>query len=379
MNLLGTHLTLLIGPTVPIPASPELVRSLRRVEVQNRDVGRSGFELQFSIGRSGPLDVTDFPIQRDPRVKPLSRVIVVVTFNVVPQVLIDGIVTRQTLSPGNEPGTSTLTLKGQDVSFMMTRTERSAEHLALPEPLIVAKTILSYAQYGLIPLVIPPPVIDPPLPIERVPVQQQTDYDYLSRLARRHGYVFYITPGPAPGVNTAYWGPQIRVGVPQRAITVNMGPETNARLDDADHDGLDPTMVEGQVQDRLTNARVPVRTFASTKVPLSTQPSWLVNQAGIRHTQMRSTGVSAMSALARAQGRTEASTEVVRVDGELDASRYGGILRSRALVGVRGAGYSYDGWYYVKDVTHRVSPGSYTQRFTLTRDGVGSTTPLVIP
>ena len=379
MSLLGTHLTLLIGPTVPVPASPELIRSLRRVEVQNRDDRRSGFELQFSIGRSGPSDVVDYPIQRDPRVRPLSRVIVIVTFNVIPEVLIDGIVTRQTLSPGDDPGTSTLTLKGQDVSFMMSRHERSAEHVALPESLIVAKVLLLYAQYGLIPLVIPPPVIDPPLPIERVPVQQQSDYDYLTALARRHGYVFYVIPGPAPGTNTAYWGPPIRVGLPQRAITVNMGPETNATIGDADNDALEPTLVEGRVQDRLTNARVPVRTFASTRVPLSSQPSWLVHQQGIRHSQMRSTGVTAMSALARAQGATDASTDVVHVDGTLDTNRYGGILHSRALVGVRGAGYANDGWYYVKNVTHQITVGSYTQRFELTRDGVGSTTPVVVP
>ena len=39
------------------------------------------------------------------------------------------------------------------------------------------------------------------------------------RMAARHGYVFYISPGPLPGMNTGYWGPPIRIGVPQPAIT----------------------------------------------------------------------------------------------------------------------------------------------------------------
>ena len=98
---------------------------------------------------------------------------------------------------------------------------------------------------------IPPTAIDVPLPIERIPVQQGTDLEYLRELAERHGYVFYVMPGPSPFTNIAYWGPPIRVGLPQRAITVNMGPETNAKLDEAAHGRpRGRRMVEGEVQDR---------------------------------------------------------------------------------------------------------------------------------
>jgi len=48
-------------------------------------------------------------------------------------------------------------------------------------------------------------------------------------------------------------------------------------------------------------------------------------------------------------------------------------------VGVRGVGSTYDGLYYVQSVTHRIRPGSYKQSFTLTREGVGSTVPRVVP
>ena len=59
--------------------------------------------------------------------------------------------------------------------------------------------------------------------------------------------------------------------------------------------------------------------------------------------------------------------------------RYGQPLRSRELVGVRGAGITYDGLYFVKSVTHALQPGSYTQNFTLAREGLVSLTPTVIP
>ena len=82
--------------------------------------------------------------------------------------------------------------------------------------------------------------------------------------------------------------------------------------------------------------------------------------------------------MARTQARTDASTnEVVTVSGELNALHYGHILQARALVGLRGVGYSYDGLYYVKSVNHTISKNSYKQRFVLAREGLGSTIPVV--
>ena len=252
---------------------------------------------------------------------------------------------------------------------MMDLEERSAEHPAQDETVIALKLIATYAQYGLIPIVIPPTVIDLPLPIERIPVQQGTDLDYLNQMAERHGYVFYVSPGPAPFTNVAYWGPPIRLDLPQRALSVNMGPETNVENLRFRHNVLAPAFVDGEVQDRLTNQDVPVQTFASLRPPLASLPSWLVHFPNLRRTQLRQSGLTAVQAFARAQATTDASTDAVVAEGELDALRYGGLLQARGLVGVRGAGYSYDGLYYVKRVTHSLTLEQYRQRFTLTREG----------
>ena len=99
-----------------------------------------------------------------------------------------------------------------------------------------------------------------------------------------------------------------------------------------------------------------------------------------RTTQFRQTGLNAMQANARAQGEMDRSNdEVVTATGELDATRYGDLLKPRSLVGLRGVGLLHDGFYYVKQVTHSVSRGSYKQRFTLAREGLGTTTPVVRP
>jgi hypothetical protein len=73
------------------------------------------------------------------------------------------------------------------------------------------------------------------------------------------------------------------------------------------------------------------------------------------------------------------NSDAISASGSLDVVRYGRPLRSRMLVGVRGAGLAYDGMYYVNSVTHKIKRGEYKQSFTLSRDGLISITPKVLP
>jgi hypothetical protein len=74
-----------------------------------------------------------------------------------------------------------------------------------------------------------------------------------------------------------------------------------------------------------------------------------------------------------------AASDAITGSGSLDVVRYGRPLRSRMLVGVRGAGIAYDGMYYVNSVTHSLKRGEYKQNFNISRDGLISQTPVVVP
>ena len=380
--LLGVNLTLLIGPTVPVPATPDIAEALQSVSVTQNDEGRSGFQLVLQIGRAGPTDLLDYALLLNPLLRPFNRVILMVLFNAMPKVLIDGLITNQQFSPGNAPGTATLTLTGEDVSIAMDMTRKRAEWPAMSEMVIANLIIGTYAQYGLIPMVMPPPSIDQPLPIERTPVQQGTDLEYLKTMAQRFGFVFYVESGPAPGVNTAYWGPPKRAGLPQRALTVSQGPETNVDNINFTYNAMAPTIVDDVVQDRLTNTSLPVMTFASLRLPpLAAMPALPFQLPNVRTSLLeQSPGLSIVEAYARAQGVTDKSVDsVVTAQGELDALRYGDVLAPRGIVGLRGAGFTHDGFYYVKSVSHAISRGQFKQRFSLTREGTGAIAPVVVP
>ncbi len=379
MNPLGTTLQMMIGPTIALPAPPQLMDVFERAEVTHSDDSPSAFQLTFRVGRSGPLSMVDFGLMSMPILRPFHRLILVVMLGGIPQVLFDGVITHIELEPSATPGESKLRVTGEDLTTMMDMEDKSVEHPAQDETIIATKIIATYAQYGLIPMVIPPLMIDPPIPIERIPVQQGSDFAYLVEMAKRHGYVFYIVPGPAPMMSRAYWGPPMLLDVPQQALTVGMGAHSNAEVSSIRADAEAPEVVKDEIQDRITNETMPVQTFAPLRPPLALLPSWLTQGQNVRKTRLRTSGLNTMQAFARAQATTNAASDSVTVTGNLDSTGYGGILRARGIVGLRGVGFSHDGFFYVKSVTHNIAPGSYTQSFTLTREGVGSTTPVVIP
>src|SRR5215831_10030960 len=97
------HLTLLIGPGAPVPAPPEVLEALDAVQVTS-STGSSGFQLTFKVGKDSILQTVLLPAGYfDPII---TRVIIVATVNGLPNVLMDGVITRQEVSPNNEVGKS---------------------------------------------------------------------------------------------------------------------------------------------------------------------------------------------------------------------------------------------------------------------------------
>lgn len=381
MNLLGIQLTMLIGQTAPMPAPGYLLESLQSIQVELNDSGMSGFQITFQVGRGGAPNLRDFKLLDMPLLKPSNRVVLIATLNAIPRVIMDGFIKHQQLAPGSEPGKTTLTVTGEDVSAVMNKKKYVTDHKAQSEYVIANKLIGNYSQYGIVPVVKEPPVSETPNPNDKIPSQKDTDLKYLQQLADRWGYVFYITPGAAPMSNFAYWGPSVREGVPQRALSVDMGPYTNVESINFQYDTNKPTWVAAMMQEPDGNKKVVIKTDTSTRAPLSMRPEWLANRENVSTTDMEYTkGMSEARAQAIAQAITDKSIdEVVTATGELDVLQYGDLLQPRGLVGLRGAGYSYDGDYYVKKVIHKISKESYKQSFTLTRDGLGALTATVRP
>lgn len=369
----GIQLSLRIGP-VPVAAPREVSDALVQARIEDGSGGsQSGFELTFELSPRSPLR-TLFLITGGSAL-PLLRVVLIVTIGGRAQPIIDGVTTNVETQPG-DGGVSRLVVKGKDLSALMDVVEiPGLPFPAMPPSVRVLLMLAKYAALGVIPIVIPSIVEIPPLPIDRIPQQRGTDLAYIRRLAGEAGYVFYLEPGPEPGTSKAYWGPEIRLGAPQPALTANMDAQTNIEQLSFTFDKERKKLPIVFFQEPFSKAPigVPIPDVTPLNPPLGAVPPLPPRIELLDRTGHLSAPQALMAGIAYAGQNSDS----VFGTGRLDVAKYGGLLRSRQLVGVRGAGLPFDGLYYVKSVTHEIERGAYRQGFTLARNGLISTVPTV--
>lgn len=367
------RLSLMMGPMLPVPVPSPLCDALQAVQVTTTAGQASGFQLTFAVSTRSVITTTLLPAGFfDPR----TRVVLTAIVAGLPVVLMDGVITRQDLAPSDEPGASTLTVTGEDLSVLMDLKHERACYPALPHNVRAMLICAKYAMYGIAPAAIPPVITNVPNPTEHIPIQSGTDLAYLKSMASEVGYVFYIDPGPAPGTSVAYWGPQVRVGPLQPALTIGMGAATNVESLSFSFDGLARTQYAVTFTEPTTklSISVPVPDISLLHPPLAARPAFALRTEPLPDISDRSVAEVLLLGLAR----TSESADAITGQGKLDVLRYGHVLKARQLVGVRGAGLAYDGAYYVTSVTHEIKRGEYHQSFSLARDGLVSLSGAVV-
>lgn len=374
----GIYLTLLVGPVVPVPVPRVVLDALESVTVTSAAGSSSGFQLNFTFSSKSPLN-TIFVLAAGQNAglgTPPLRVILIVTIGGLPQVLLDGVMNNIEIQAGQGDSPGTLTVTGDDLTKVMDMLDFSGlPYPAMPVEARVALIIAKYAVFGMIPIVIPLLFTDVPIPVERIPAHQGTDLQYLKQLADDAGYVFYVEPGPAPGTNIAYFGPEIKIGVPQPALNIDMDAHTNVESLSFSFDSTKGVLPIVFIQNQATRAPIPIPipNINPLQPPLGLLPTPISKIKVLRDTAK----LNPMQAISRGLAEASKSQDALSANGNLDVLRYGRLLKSRQLVGVRGAGLPYDGLYFVQSVTSNIKRGEIKQNFNLTRNGLVSITPRV--
>ena len=288
----------------------------------------------------------------------------------------DGVITHHEVTPGVESGHATLTLTGEDLTAVMNWIDFTGiPYPAMPPEARVALICAKYAFLGIIPIVIPSILIDVPIPIMEIPRHQGKDYEYIKALADRVGYDFYLEPGPTPGMSIAYWGPQIKIGEPQPALTMNMDAHNNVESLSFRFDLEKKVLPVLMIQEPTSKAPIPIPIPDITPLnpPLGVIPlipkklEFITQTANLNPLQAAIIGLT----------KAAKSSDAVFGSGSLDVLRYGRLLKARKLVGVRAAGMAFDGLYYVTKVKHQIKRGEYKQSFELARNSLVSITSTV--
>ena len=365
----GFYLTLMMGGFNASPVPQPVVEALTDVQVTSTVGSQGGFQLKFTLGKQSPVQRLLTSGYFDPR----TRVVIAVTVNGSTEVLMDGIITKQDVTPGAGPGKSLLTITGLDLTALMDFLDLTGiPYPALPSFVIVEMILAKYAVLGVIPLALPASIPQFENPLDHFIKQEGTDYRFVSALAQQEGAVFYLDPGPTPGSSLAYYGPDLSkmFGGVQPALTIDFDASTNVDSLSFSYDGTLATQYFVTIIEPNTKIPIPipVPNIDILKPTLAAHSPTPLRTEQLKPIANESPAGAALAAL----GALFKSADVISGSGNLDVLRYGRVFKARQLAAVRGAGGYYDGKYYVKSVTHNIKRGEYKQSFSLARGGVGS-------
>jgi hypothetical protein len=389
-----TLLSVKIG-FITTSALPEVVtEAIRDVRVTQKAGQRSGFQVTIAMEKGGEIEQELLP---GGFFTPGKRMIFSVITNGVREVLMDGHIARYDVGQSNEPGQATLSLTGTDATQLMDQIDLSGVPMPGMPPFAQVNFILArYLVLGIIPVVIPTPLVAVSNPVERWPSQQGTDYQYIQRLAGQVGYQFSLEPGLTEGQQFAYFGPDIgsllalgktAAGDTLPPLTLNMGGANNIDSLSISFNGLSKPLVYGfYLESSAPGSAIPIPMpdFATNpplgpgfipyakNLAMNKPSSGSSESADEEEDGMSSSDLATL--ILKGVARAAKGANVISASGNLDVARYGQLLRPRKIVNVRGAGPHSDGMYFVQSVTTTIQPGSFKQSFSLSKNAHGSFT-----
>ncbi len=287
-----------------------------------------------------------------------------------PQCIFDGYILSQKAHLETGVTNSTLTVWGQDASWLMNLEEKVKEWANVTDA-DVANAI--FGDYGITPS---PDNQSDDSPSHSSPahslMQRGSDIQFLRMLARRSGKFCRVSCADKPGQRTGYFATPQLSGDPAATLSLNnlqswtvnaidlswdatLATAVTARqvvFSDSDEDG-----VSGDTSDAgLT--KLGDRGLADfTGKPLTVYLAAPTDTAG--------------DLVLRARALLRESAWFVRCEGETDVARLGAVLRVGAVVTLTGVGPLHSGKYLVWSVRHTLTPEAHKMKFVLARNAVG--------
>ena len=355
--------TLSIGGT---PASQELLQAIQQIEVEDHATMADMLRLRVVIGvKDGCAGWSFVDDKLFSRLATLQVAVAVGSGRA--ETLINASVIETNASFANQPGASVLNVVAMDptVRMNLNETVKAWPNMADSD---VATAIFAYPEYKF------RPVVDVTTwkrqENEQTLIQRGTDIQFLQQLAQRNGFECYVETNALTGVIEGHFHAPRLGEPPQGVLSVNMRDATNVNAFNARYEMLRPATAQA------TNLDVQSRSDQQSHVTgsaLSTLgKNTALEAAAPRRVLPSRTGLVRTGELRPyTQALVDQSALAITADGDLNTVAYGGILRAKRPILVRGAGEQFSGTYYVERVHHVLTGDSYKQSFTLRRNALG--------
>jgi len=204
-------------------------------------------------------------------------------------------------------------------------------------------------------------------------LQRSTDIQFLQQLADRNGFECFVELNPATGAVEGHFHPPRHDGQAQGVLTVNMGAATNVNRFRARFDMLGPTAAQATTLDVEDGSDQSGQADAASQGGLGREEATATDRP--RRVLLSQLAMAQSGEAQRyAQAVVDRSSWAIVAEGELNTVAFGGLLRAKRPVMVRGVGRTLSGRYYAERVLLSIgADGTCTQRFTLRRNAVGLT------
>jgi phage protein D len=351
------------------PASAEVLGAVRQIDVEDHaelaDMLRLRLALAVKSNGSGWTLLDDDVFKR---LAHLQLSITIGSGNAIP--LIDAYVVESNAQFANDPGNSLLVVTAMDPTVLMHLEERVKAWPDMSDS-DVANSIFSDSAYQFT------PVIESTNYTrnkdDHTLMQRGTDIQFLQGLAERNGYECFVELNPSSGAVEGHFHPPRHDEEPQGTLTVNMGASTNVNALRVRHDMIAATTATATVVDPDDASSEKNDAEESSQDGLGGEESTSTDRP--RKSLVGGTGIGNSGEAQRyAQAVVDKASWSVVAEGDLNTVSYGGVLRAKRPVMVRGAGRELSGRYYVDRVLHTIrNDGTFLQRFSLKRNAVGLT------
>jgi phage protein D len=333
------------------------------VEVQERMGEIARYRIRYDLD----IDQGDFPTLKDgSNLDPGSMLSVLVPLNGKNNCLARGPVTGQRIHFVHSVAGSYVEVEGTDPSIAMARQTQAVVWSDLTDSDAVSQ-ILGSSQYQFTPDVSSTSAGH--FEKKHTLVQRGSDLEFVRRLARRNGFLFWVDSDDQ-GNSTAHFKPPVLSASPALNLDINIASNNLGALElswDVEHS----TSVEASELNLNDKSQIDGSVSSSPLSPMGTQ-SLLDITGDVRSGHVHAPVDDAGDLQARGQGALIEAGWFIRASGQTSVSALGDVLRANTIVQLRGVGTRHSGNYYVASVRHTIDPSAHYMDFELIRNGWGN-------
>ncbi|MEK7395617.1 MAG: hypothetical protein AAB116_01655 [Candidatus Poribacteria bacterium] len=337
-------------------ADPELIQATT-VEIHERMGEITTYSIQYEVD----ISEGDIPLLINNRLDAGSEISILVPAGDVTYCLVKGPVHGHQIHLIHGGVGSSLEVKGSDSSIAMDREARSVVWSDVTDSDAI-QAILS--NYGYISDV--ETTSAGHFENKHTLVQRESDLRFIRRLARRNGFLFWITCD-STGIETAHFKRAPLDDETEAQLIINL-ESPDLQTIDIDWDIERPTSIDGSQLDLNTKNDIVIAVEQTPQTILGNNGIGAIT-GDIRSVYLSSPADDAGDMRSRGEGAIIEADWFIHATCQTSLELVGVPIRPHTVIELRGAGSRHSGKYFVSGVRHAIDAESHRMELELARNG----------